>query len=80
MVPVPPPETLKWTKQKVPEYRPEDPSSPPFLRYGHTATEYRGAAYVFGGRNEASVCNHLYRYDPCEYWYCIQPPLQIRPL
>ncbi|XP_043215514.1 kelch domain-containing protein 3-like isoform X1 [Amphibalanus amphitrite] len=57
-------ETLQWTKQPVPEYRADHPSSPPFLRYGHTATEYAGAAYIFGGRNEASVCNRLYRYDP----------------
>ncbi|XP_037082147.1 kelch domain-containing protein 3-like [Pollicipes pollicipes] len=56
--------SLQWTRQPVPEYRPADPASPPFLRYGHTATEYSGAAYIFGGRNEASVCNHLYRFDP----------------
>ncbi|PIC29033.1 hypothetical protein B9Z55_020754 [Caenorhabditis nigoni] len=37
----------------------------PFQRYGHTAVEYDGKAYVWGGRNDDyGACNMLHEYDP----------------
>ncbi|CAL2046136.1 unnamed protein product [Caenorhabditis brenneri] len=37
----------------------------PYQRYGHTAVEYDGKAYVWGGRNDdAGACKLLHEYDP----------------
>lgn len=36
----------------------------PFQRYGHTAVTYKDKIYMWGGRNDESLCNVLYCFDP----------------
>uniref|UniRef100_A0A8R1HQR6 Kelch domain-containing protein 3 n=1 Tax=Caenorhabditis japonica TaxID=281687 RepID=A0A8R1HQR6_CAEJA len=37
----------------------------PYQRYGHTAVEYDGKAYIWGGRNDDyGACNLMHEYDP----------------
>ncbi|EFO95506.1 hypothetical protein CRE_09400 [Caenorhabditis remanei] len=39
----------------------------PYQRYGHTAVEYNGKAYVWGGRNDDyGACNLMHEYDPAK--------------
>ncbi|CAI2378495.1 unnamed protein product [Moneuplotes crassus] len=47
--------TISWKKFKNKSVRP-----PP--RWGHSAAEYDGKIYIFGGRNETD-CNDLYCFD-----------------
>ncbi|VDM93966.1 unnamed protein product [Onchocerca ochengi] len=37
----------------------------PYQRYGHTVVEYKGKAYLWGGRNdEFGACSKMYCFDP----------------
>ncbi|XP_030379049.1 kelch domain-containing protein 3 [Scaptodrosophila lebanonensis] len=36
----------------------------PFQRYGHTVAAYAEKIYIWGGRNDESLCNVLYCFDP----------------
>ncbi|PAV79058.1 hypothetical protein WR25_15741 [Diploscapter pachys] len=37
----------------------------PYMRYGHTVVEYRGKAYLWGGRNdEYGASSQLHEFDP----------------
>jgi len=35
----------------------------PFQRYGHTVVAYGEDIYLFGGRNDRTPCNRLYKFD-----------------
>ena len=42
----------------------EEAASTPYQRYGHTAVEHEGLAYVWGGRNDSiGACKILYRFN-----------------
>ncbi len=53
--------TLRWARLPTPT----SSSCVPFQRYGHTVAAYEPekAIYLFGGRNDDSLCNVLYRFD-----------------
>ncbi|CAG0922278.1 unnamed protein product [Notodromas monacha] len=36
----------------------------PFKRYGHSVVVYQDKVYLWGGRNDQSVCNTLFCFDP----------------
>ncbi|XP_037960514.1 kelch domain-containing protein 3 [Teleopsis dalmanni] len=36
----------------------------PFQRYGHTVVAYKNKIYMWGGRNDESLCKILYCFDP----------------
>lgn len=53
--------TYRWVQIKN-----QDPSKDevwPFQRYGHTVAAYGEDIYLFGGRNDHTPCNCLYKYD-----------------
>jgi len=39
----------------------------PYQRYGHTVVPFQDAIYLFGGRNDETACNILYRFDTNTY-------------
>ncbi|RUS81731.1 hypothetical protein EGW08_010485 [Elysia chlorotica] len=54
--------TLRWTLLSPPAE--EEASTTPYQRYGHTAVEYGGMAYIWGGRNDSKgACKLLFRFD-----------------
>uniref|UniRef100_A0A1I8QD52 Kelch domain-containing protein 3 n=1 Tax=Stomoxys calcitrans TaxID=35570 RepID=A0A1I8QD52_STOCA len=60
-------QTLRWTL--LPQRRDENGTilkypEVPFQRYGHTAVAHKDKIYIWGGRNDESLCNVLYCFDP----------------
>lgn len=60
-------QTLRWTL--LPQRRDENGTvlkypEVPFQRYGHTAVAHNDKIYIWGGRNDESLCNVLYCFDP----------------
>ena len=44
----------------------------PYQRYGHTVVEYKGNAFLWGGRNDsAGACNILYKFDSSKCTFSI---------
>ncbi|KAL3986106.1 Galactose oxidase central domain family protein [Acanthocheilonema viteae] len=61
----------RWSKLSIPPGSNEtaNPSisenSWPYQRYGHTVVEYKGKAYLWGGRNdEFGACSKMFCFDP----------------
>ena len=44
--------TLRWKHVSEPQAGTSQALESPYQRYGHTAVEYRGCAYVWGGRSD----------------------------
>ncbi|XP_023306658.1 kelch domain-containing protein 3 [Lucilia cuprina] len=60
-------QTLRWAL--LPQRRCENGTilkypEVPFQRYGHTAVTYNDKIYMWGGRNDETLCNVLYCFDP----------------
>ncbi|MCP9256888.1 hypothetical protein DINM_000081 [Dirofilaria immitis] len=46
----------------------------PYQRYGHTVVEYKGKAYLWGGRNdEFGACSRMYCFDPERVTWSVIP-------
>jgi len=55
--------TLTWRTLPLPSTRCQRDVTP-YQRYGHTAVEFAGDAYLWGGRNDSiGACNILFRFD-----------------
>jgi len=63
--------TLQWYQLKTLINQPEDLDDTPYHRYGHTAVSYGTDIFLWGGRNDESACNRLFRFDTVALkWSC----------
>jgi N-acetylneuraminic acid mutarotase len=53
--------TYRWTHLK--NQNSSDKDVWPFQRYGHTVASYEEDIYLFGGRNDRTPCNCLYKFS-----------------
>uniref|UniRef100_A0A914WP69 Kelch domain-containing protein 3 n=1 Tax=Plectus sambesii TaxID=2011161 RepID=A0A914WP69_9BILA len=57
-----------------------DCETAPYQRYGHTAVEYRGKAYIWGGRNDIDGASGLlHEYDPVSNSWRLLPTMGRAP-
>jgi N-acetylneuraminic acid mutarotase len=57
------PHTYRWKEVPKPRTDSAEAEDWPYQRYGHTVCSHNTDVYLFGGRNDESPCNAVYKFD-----------------